>query len=126
MCFLLLLVMSPTFDIFYAQDMQSMEDNMTMQALTGEIELCMGLWLDEANDSLMAGKVHEYQRVQERITTLLELRAQLVGIPPEDVKIDFPPLRKHIIQLIEKSRKMVVGFMVPRNDKGILADTNNT
>ena len=106
--------------------MRRMEDTMTMQALTGEIELCMSQWLDEANEALAAGKINGYQRVQERITTLLELRTQLVSIPPEDVKTDFPPLRKHIIQLIEKSRKMVVGFMVPRNDKGMLADTANT
>jgi len=102
------------------------EDNMTMQALLKEIELCMSLWLEEANDKLVEGHVTDYQRVQERITTLLELRGQLLEIPAEDMKMDFPPLRKHIIHLIEKSRKMVVGFMVPRNSKGMLADTSNT
>ncbi|GAB5361492.1 hypothetical protein AAMO2058_000717900 [Amorphochlora amoebiformis] len=107
-------------------DMAAMENNMTLQALLGEIDLCMGLWLDEANDALVDGRVTDYQRVQERITTLLELRSQLMDIPPEDMAMDFPPLRRHIIQLIEKSRKMVVGFMVPRNDKGMLADTSNT
>eukprot|EP00954_Amorphochlora_amoebiformis_P006213 487237-Amorphochlora_amoeboformis.AAC.1 len=59
----------------------------------------MGLWLDEANDALVDGRVTDYQRVQERITTLLELRSQLMDIPPEDMAMDFPPLRRHIIQV---------------------------
>lgn len=62
------------------------------------------------------------------MSALLELRRKLHAFADDGAGAEQARLqaKNDIIQLIESSRKMQEGYMVPRNEQGVLADTSNT
>jgi hypothetical protein len=102
--------------------------DMSVEALLHEIGHTTHEWNKQISDSLKDSAQADYHRGMERLSSLLELRRRLIATEEQksgDIKAK-AAVRQEIIQLIESSRKMQEGYMVPRNSAGAVADTSNT
>jgi C2 domain in Dock180 and Zizimin proteins/DOCK N-terminus/DHR-2, Lobe C/DHR-2, Lobe A/SH3 domain len=97
--------------------------DMSVDALLGEIRQCISEWSNSLNSHMLNGNTSEYHKVKDRISQLLELRSKLMGASDATSR---ESVRARIIKMIESSRRMQEGFMVPRNADGDLADDSNT
>lgn len=96
---------------------------MLDEALRTEIGTCIHEWTEQLAKHGAAGAASDYHMVKERMFTLLELRNKILREKDATRKTS---LREEIIRLVENSRKLQEGFMIPRNQQGALADASNT
>jgi hypothetical protein len=100
-----------------------LKDNMSLESLLVEIDHTVREWTTAMRQGLVLGNMVEYHRGMERLSALLECRRRLQLEENESARA---AIRHEIIEMIEGSRKMAEGYMVPRNAAGQVADSNNT
>jgi len=97
--------------------------DMSVESLLQEIDHTVRDWNGEMRSAVVLGNTAEYHRGMERLSALMECRRRLQTEEGEEARA---AIRHEIIEMIEGSRKMAEGYMVPRNAAGKVADSNNT
>eukprot|EP00462_Mataza_sp_D1_P022450 CAMPEP_0175145732 /NCGR_PEP_ID=MMETSP0087-20121206/14951_1 /TAXON_ID=136419 /ORGANISM="Unknown Unknown, Strain D1" /LENGTH=1762 /DNA_ID=CAMNT_0016430545 /DNA_START=76 /DNA_END=5364 /DNA_ORIENTATION=+ len=104
------------------------EDNdtktMSAEVLLVEIDHSLRDWSESLRTHLVSGDVLGYRQIKERISALLELRRGFQNA--KATPVSRAEYQADCISLIESSRKMQEGFMVPRKENTQVADTSNT
>ena len=113
----------PTVEPEGVSDNPKLKDNMSLESLLAEMDHTVRDWSVAMRAALVLGNMLEHHRGMERLSALLECRRRLQFETDESVRAI---IRHEIIEMIEGSRKMAEGYMVPRNAAGQVADSNNT
>jgi len=100
-----------------------LQASMSLESLLQEIDHTVREWSVAMRAALAMGNVVEHHRGMERLSSLLECRRRLMDASDDNNRAS---VRSEIIELIEGSRKMAEGYMVPRNAAGAVADASNT
>jgi len=92
------------------------------EALISEIALVLNDWENDSRNALMSSDFSEYHHSKERCGAILDLRRQFMTATDEEV---IASARQKIVELMEKSRKMAEGVMIPRLSSGDFATIEN-
>lgn len=135
---------SPVFNIPSSRDFvqqSSTEDlNATgkldkIDSLLAEMSIAINDWeiqMDSAISvgklALLGGKMDDFNALMERKMVMIDMRRQIHACQEqkEEGLEQLEKLRQEIIEILENARQKVTGYIIPRNNQGVLAGTSNT